>query len=111
MKKTKHDHRGSKNPAWRGGRVKLKTGYIVIHSPHHPFRMKGKNPWVYEHRLVMEKYIGRFLQPKEIVHHLNHEKDDNRIENLELLTSQSVHVLSHHRPKTGKFFKTHVDHD
>lgn len=93
--KAKHDHRGSKNPAWKGGRVRLKNGYIVLNCPHHPYKMKGKNPWVYEHRLVMEKYLGRFLLPGEVVHHLNRDKSDNRIENLELLTSQSVHASLH----------------
>lgn len=86
---------GNNNPNWRGGRLKKKNGYIIVFSPHHPFASKDK--YVLEHRLIVEKNIGRFLNPKEVVHHINGVVDDNRIENLELFLSQADHARVEYR--------------
>ena len=76
-----------------------RTGYWYIHQPSHPF--SGKQGYIAEHRLVMEKSIGRFLERGEVVHHINHDKKDNRIENLELFSSPGQHT-KHAHPEVGK---------
>lgn len=71
---------------------KFKTsGYVLVRNPTHPFAVKGFVP---EHRLIMEKKIGRILRKDEFVHHINAVKDDNRLSNL-WLTNEWHHGVSH----------------
>jgi len=87
---------GSKNPAYRGGRT-LSTGdgYYRLLIPNHP--NANKRGYVLEHRYVMAEYLGRPLSKDEYVHHKNGNRQDNRVENLELFKGRSEHARLHMR--------------
>lgn len=107
----------NRNKNWRGPRVAkrkpyYRQGYRMLWVPE-----EGK--FRYEHRLVVEAHIGRRLETEEVVHHINHDKLDNRIENLQVLTTaehRKIHPGNHgprpslRKPKVpcafcGKLFK------
>lgn len=83
---------GKNHPNWKGGIYKT-GGYIYIKMPKHPF--VNKTGYVAEHRLVAEKALGRYLMPKECVHHINKIKDDNRPENLYVFKNKGLHTAFH----------------
>ena len=73
----------------KGGKHIGTNGYILVYVGYgHHLAIKGK-PWAYEHRLVMERKLGRRLEPKEQVHHKNDNKADNCPENLEFVVSSA----------------------
>lgn len=83
---------GEKNPAWKGGRIIDKDGYVLIHSPNHPDCTSGG--YVREHRLVMEKILGRRLLPTEVVHHGKKGKQNNDPDNLTLFDTNAKHLAA-----------------
>lgn len=89
---------GEKHWNWKGGKHKNYSGYVIIYAPNHPFC--DCNGYILEHRLVMEKILGRYLTKDEIVHHINGVKDDNRPENL-MLCIQNKHWHPCLCPKCG----------
>lgn len=68
------------------------AGYVVIYEPDHP--ASSHSGWVLEHRWVMEQALGRRLSSDEHVHHLNHVRDDNRLENLQILSNSEHGVIT-----------------
>jgi hypothetical protein len=85
--------KGPDHPAWRGGQRLDDDGYIRTYAPSHPWPRRGG--YVPEHVRVVELAMGRRIAPGEVVHHKNHDRRDNRLENLEVLAA-SVHSR-HHR--------------
>jgi len=88
-KKHRGEFVGPKSRSWKGGTQRRK-GYVFILAPDHPRCRGNQRRYIAEHMLVMEKQIGRYLEPHERVHHKNGVRDDNRPENLEL--------WAHHHP-------------
>ena len=77
--------RRERHPHWRGGRH-LQKGYVLIlvDDDHLAATMRDQRGYVPEHRVVMSEFLGRSLTRHETVHHINGDKTDNRLENLEL---------------------------
>lgn len=86
-----HDKCHGKNHGqWKGGRLRTKRGYILIYCPDHPHA--NNKGYVFEHRLAMERHLGRLLLPIEVVHHKNKRRSDNRLKNLKLFSSENEHA-------------------
>ncbi len=89
---------GAQHPLWKGGRIQDKHGYVLVHLPTHPHT--NCSGYVREHRLVIEKKLGRFLDPVEVVHHIDGNPANNHPDNLHLYATNGDHMraeASRHR--------------
>lgn len=90
---------------WKGGRHVTPKGYVLIHAPENP--MANSRGYVREHRLVMSQHIGRYLTDDEEVHHIDENKSNNDISNLQLMTKAEhtrLHALTreYERAENGR---------
>lgn len=92
---------GANNPAWKGGRIVDKDGYLLILTPEHPHA--DRHGYVREHRLVMEKQIGRYLLPTEVVDHIDGNRGNNDSGNLRLFASNKEHLAATLNGRTPKW--------
>lgn len=88
--------RGPKHNQWKGGRTISPNGYVWVHCTEHP---KANHGYVAEHRLVMEKSLGRYLEPKEVVHHIDGNPSNNDLVNLMLFSNNTEHLAYHRNIK------------
>lgn len=90
-----------KHPMWKGGKTTDGKGYILIKSPNHP--RADHRGYIRRSHLIMEKIIGRYIIPPEIVHHKGihfpinsiENRQDDRPENLQLFKNKSKHIKFH----------------
>ncbi len=75
-------------------------GYVLAYVPKHP--KAHKDGYVMLHTVLIERAIGRYLTENEVVHHINHDRSDNRLENLQLMSKHehmSMHMKERHEKR------------
>ena len=85
----KGENTGEKATSWKGGICHTRDGYILIY--------KNVKNYIRRARYVMEEKIGRPLTKREVVHHINEIRDDDRPENLMLFPSIVEHQKYHQK--------------
>ena len=95
---------GEKSHLWKGGEKITSEGYIEVYKPEHPRALKqsGRSAYVKKHILIVEKFTGRYVSLKEVVHHLDNNKLNNNPGNLYLFTTAGKHTAYHHAFKRGE---------
>lgn len=79
-----------------------RKGYVLIYTLNHKYS-KPRKGWIYEHRAVVENFIKRRLKKGECVHHLDENKENNKISNLMLFKSHREHSKFHTKIKQFGF--------
>lgn len=77
--------------SWKIEKIVSKGDYNYAIVREHP--RANERGYVLHHRIVMENHLGRLLNRNEIVHHKNHDRKDNRIENLEVMDAKQHNTL------------------
>ena len=84
----RRSYKGPGNPKWNGG-IRINNGYRMLYRPEHPNQWQG---YVYEHRIVVEAILGRYLEEKESVHHIDSDRQNNNPVNLIVFKNHSAHI-------------------
>lgn len=107
----KIDNKMHNHPCWNGGKYVSPDGYnhIYLDSQNPFYSMANVRGYVLEHRLIMAKHLGRCLLPREVIHHKNGKRDDNRLENLELVDNAGEHIINHSKGYRDGFEKGYQD--
>ena len=115
--------KGNKNSSWKTDRKLSRYRYIQVRCLDHPFQ--DKQGWVFEHRIIAEKYLLtpensveiegiRYLSPTYQVHHKNFDRTDNRVENLMILSAKEHRAIHNklnpnERNNLGQFIKSNPE--
>lgn len=88
-----------------------KAGYVNVRISRKDkfYCMAAKSGTILEHRLIMARHLDRLLTSKEIVHHKNGIKTDNRIDNLEITCGLGQHSKNHSKGYSDGFSKGFID--
>ena len=82
---------GAEHPNWIDGRTLDKHGYIEVYAPLHPLAKKQSGR-VYEHRLVSEVDLGRYLTSVEVIDHIDNHPRHNWPDNLQVYACNADHL-------------------
>lgn len=88
--KNRRDYKLEGSPTWKGGRKLDSTGYVLVKDP----KSTRSDGYIMEHRLLIEKHLGRELKQDEQVHHIDGDKTNNAIDNLSIM-NKSDHMRLH----------------
>lgn len=96
-----YGRRGREAPAWKGGRKVRRDGYVLLLMPDDYPKPSGTTAtgrkYALEHRVVMERALGRYLTRLEVVHHIDANPSNNALSNLRLFPNQAAHAYAHRR--------------